>query len=140
MATMMKMTGRPRKRKPPQHNRNGNATPWSLRAMKTRRWTTRPRPRHWPLSFNFTDASRVTLVLRIVWIVAILWYEVGVFHWSVVSCRWPDKQLKEVNVRLNFAHYTFLHLSLPPFYLRKNIMKQIHDCRGLTRENRPMYF
>ncbi|EJD03085.1 Metallo-dependent phosphatase, partial [Fomitiporia mediterranea MF3/22] len=30
-------------------------------------------------------------VLRITWIAAVAWYELGIFFWSVGRCQWPDK-------------------------------------------------
>ena len=30
--------------------------------------------------------------LRTVWLLAIAWYELGVFYWDVASCGWPDRE------------------------------------------------
>ncbi|KAF8608899.1 Metallo-dependent phosphatase [Ceratobasidium sp. AG-I] len=32
--------------------------------------------------------------LRFFWICLIVWLEVGVFHWSLRSCHWPDKEIQ----------------------------------------------
>jgi hypothetical protein len=31
--------------------------------------------------------------LRLFWVAAVLWFEVGTFLWSLLGCRWPDKTL-----------------------------------------------
>ena len=31
--------------------------------------------------------------LRLLWIVIVVWGEIGVYYWSLSSCRWPDKNL-----------------------------------------------
>ncbi|KAI5123642.1 hypothetical protein M0805_001675 [Coniferiporia weirii] len=33
---------------------------------------------------------RPVAALRLTWVLTILWYEVGIFFWSVAGCRWPD--------------------------------------------------
>jgi hypothetical protein len=32
--------------------------------------------------------------LRFFWVCLVVWLEVGVFHWSLRSCHWPDKDIK----------------------------------------------
>ncbi|TRM70030.1 hypothetical protein BD626DRAFT_476090 [Schizophyllum amplum] len=32
-------------------------------------------------------------VLRVLWIVVVVWGELGTYYWSLASCRWPDKNL-----------------------------------------------
>ncbi|EJD03179.1 Metallo-dependent phosphatase [Fomitiporia mediterranea MF3/22] len=31
--------------------------------------------------------------VRSVWLLAVLWYEVGTFYWTITRCRWPDVDL-----------------------------------------------
>ncbi|KAL5485043.1 hypothetical protein ACEPAI_7685 [Sanghuangporus weigelae] len=34
--------------------------------------------------------------VRAVWILAVLWYELGAFRWDLAGCRWPDAELDRV--------------------------------------------
>ncbi|KIJ40960.1 hypothetical protein M422DRAFT_32075 [Sphaerobolus stellatus SS14] len=39
--------------------------------------------------------ASIIAVSRLVWVLAVLWWEFGIFHWDVAWCRWPtDKQSK----------------------------------------------
>lgn len=53
--------------------------------------------RRWPLNGTWSNATRVVSTLRAIWVVAVLWYECGVFYWSTAVCRWPDKGLQHVS-------------------------------------------
>ena len=46
--------------------------------------------------------ARITLVnvLRVVWVVAILWYELAVFSYEVSKCPWPQVSVREMLVAL----------------------------------------
>jgi hypothetical protein len=36
--------------------------------------------------------------LRFLWIIVIIWCEVGTFFWAISRCRWPDKSLSMVRI------------------------------------------
>lgn len=43
------------------------------------------------------DRSYVINGLRIAWVALVLWFELGVFKWSIHGCSWPDAVWKEVS-------------------------------------------
>lgn len=42
--------------------------------------------------------------VRFFWICLIVWLEVGVFHWSLRSCHWPDKDIQVSHSPAVFAY------------------------------------
>ncbi|KAF8590903.1 Metallo-dependent phosphatase [Ramaria rubella] len=47
--------------------------------------------------------SGFLISLRLFWVVLVLWCELGVFFWSLSSCRWPDAVLKS-DTSSSFTH------------------------------------
>lgn len=54
-----------------------------------------------PPHTSFVRTVVVIQALRFAWVVAVVWYEIGTFFWSVSGCRWPDKSLQRVCDRLS---------------------------------------
>ena len=46
--------------------------------------------------------ARITLVnvVRVVWVAAVLWYELAVFSYEVSKCPWPQVSVREMLVAL----------------------------------------
>lgn len=41
----------------------------------------------------YRSSPRLVNALRVVWIAAILWFELGTFSYHVSQCNWPDTQV-----------------------------------------------
>jgi hypothetical protein len=47
--------------------------------------------------------------LRFVWVIVVIWCEVGTFYWAISRCKWPDKAISSVR---RFFHVLVCFLSL----------------------------
>ena len=79
---------------------------------------------------RWRDASTVN-ILRILWLIAVFWFEIGTFHWSVVGCNWPDKGLANVRCLFDFD-FPMFNADCYPVRLKKD---QPMFCSLLTHRS-----
>lgn len=51
--------------------------------------------------FASIDHGRLRNGLRAVWIIAVVWLELGTFHFALRDCHWPDS--RQVGVCFSFV-------------------------------------
>ncbi|KAL1696336.1 hypothetical protein GGG16DRAFT_43723, partial [Schizophyllum commune] len=83
--------------------------------------------------------------LRLLWIVIVVWGEIGVYYWSLSSCRWPDKSLPQdappthillisdpqVRPPRDFWEDTSWFASAREFFFELNLKRNWHVTRRL---------
>ncbi|KAL1717433.1 hypothetical protein EV715DRAFT_274297 [Schizophyllum commune] len=83
--------------------------------------------------------------LRLLWIVIVVWGEIGVYYWSLSSCRWPDKNLPQhaspthillisdpqVRPPRDFWEDTSWFASAREFFFELNLKRNWHVTRRL---------
>jgi hypothetical protein len=45
--------------------------------------------------------------LRVLWILCVFWFEVGVFRWSLSDCHWPDHKWTNVRPTIPLTYFLY---------------------------------